>query len=344
MNVLTIGAGIAGLTAARRLQENGHTVTVLDKGRAPGGHMATRRVLNGDADRPELAELAFDHGAQYFTARDARFAHEVEGWHKARVAQLWHGKLAAFDSEGREPVDDGHARWVGVPGMSAIARHLARGLDVLCNRRVTGLERDAASGAVAWHASLADQRTLGPFDAVVVALPAPQALPLVAASPSLSRAVGAVRMHPCWAVMVAFDDRVATPFDAAFVTSSPLGWVARDRSKPQRGLAETWVLQASADWAAAHVDDDADVVGPFLLNAFADLVRARLPLPVHLAAHRWRYACGHPPAHHGALVDVDLRMAACGDWCAGNRVEGAFLSGVAAADALLAQREVRSQK
>ncbi len=84
MNVLTIGAGIAGLTAARRLQENGHTVTVLDKGRAPGGHMATRRVLNGDADRPELAELAFDHGAQYFTARDARFAHEVEGWHKAR--------------------------------------------------------------------------------------------------------------------------------------------------------------------------------------------------------------------------------------------------------------------
>jgi predicted NAD/FAD-dependent oxidoreductase len=310
-------------------------VTVLDKGRAPGGRVATRRVLNGDADRPELADLAFDHGAQYFTVRDGRFAGEVEGWHRARVVQVWHGKLAAFDSEGREPVEDAHTRWVSVPGMSAIARHLTRGLDVQCGTRVTALERvGSPGGAAAWRATLADGRTLGEFDAVIVATPAPQAVPLVAASPLLSMAVGAVRMHPCWAVMVAFDDRVATPFDAAFVTSSPLGWMARDRSKPQRGLAETWVLQASADWSTAHVDDDAESVGPFLLNALADLVRARLPLPVHLSAHRWRHACGHPPAHHGALVDAELRLVACGDWCAGNRVEGAFLSGVAAAGAL----------
>ena len=70
--------------------------------------------------------MAFDHGAQYFTVRDTRFNLEVERWHKARVVQLWHGKLASFDSEGREPVEDDHARWVGVPGMSAIGRHLAR--------------------------------------------------------------------------------------------------------------------------------------------------------------------------------------------------------------------------
>ena len=336
MTVVTIGAGIAGLTASRQLQEQGHVVTVLDKGRAPGGRAASRRVLNGDADRPELAELVFDHGAQYFTVRDSRFATEVERWHKARAVQVWHGKLAAFDSEGREPVDDAHARWVGVPGMSAIARHLARGLDVQCGARVIALERGRHGGpGAAWRASLADGRTLGPFDAAIVATPAPQALPLVAASPLLSDAVAGVRMHPCWAVMVAFDDRVATPFDAAFATSSPLGWMARDRSKPQRGLAETWVLHASADWSTAHVDDDADSVGPFLLNALADLVRARLPLPVHLSAHRWRHACGHPPAHVGALVDAGSNLAACGDWCAGNRVEGAFLSGMAAADALL---------
>jgi len=335
MKVLTIGAGIAGLTAARRLQDRGHVVTVLDKARAPGGRVATRRVLNADADRPDLVDLAFDHGAQYFTVRDSRFATEVEGWHKARAVQVWHGTLATFDSEGREPVDDAHTRWVGVPGMSAITRHLARGLDVQCGARVTTLTRDGApGGGAAWHAALVDGRRLGPFDAAIVAVPAPQAVPLVAASAPLSESVGAVRMHPCWAVMVAFDDRVATPFDAAFVTSSPLGWMARDRSKPQRGLAETWVLHASADWSAAHVDDDADSVGPFLLNAFADLVRARLPLPAHLSAHRWRHACGNPPAHHGALIDAGAGLVACGDWCAGNRVEGAFLSGTAAADAV----------
>jgi len=344
MRILTIGAGVAGLTAARRLRESGHTVTVLDKGRAPGGRVATRRVLNGDADRPEFAELGFDHGAQYFTVRDPRFARAVEGWHEAGVVRAWQGTLASFDSEGREPVDDAHARWVGVPGMSAIARHLALDLDVRCGARVAALERDGESAAGAWHASLADGRGLGPFDAVIVATPAPQALPLVTASAPVAKAVGAVRMHPCWAVMVAFDDRVVTPFDAAFVTSSPLGWMARDRSKPRRGLAETWVLHASAAWSAAHVDDHPDAVGPFLLNAFADLVRARLPLPVHVSAHRWRHACGDPPAHHGALADRDLKLVACGDWCAGNRIEGAFLSGVAAAAALLAPGDERDTR
>jgi predicted NAD/FAD-dependent oxidoreductase len=141
-------------------------------------------------------------------------------------------------------------------------------------------------------------------------------------------------MHPCWAALVAFDDRVNAPFDGAFVTSSPLGWIARDRSKPQRGPAETWVLHASAGWSAAHVDDDAEAVGPFLLNAFADLVRARLPLPVYLGAHRWRDACADPPLGTGAFLDGDRRVIVCGDWCAGNRIEGAYLSGLTAASLL----------
>jgi renalase len=329
VTVLVVGAGIAGLTAARWLQEQGHAVTIADKGRAPGGRVSTRRVLNGDADRAELTSIAFDHGAQYFTVRDPRFDLEVERWHKARAVRLWHGKLAAFDSEGREPVEDEHARWVGVPGMSAIGRHLSRGLDVRCGVQIAALEHDGRTPR--WLAATAAGQMLGPFDAVILTLPAPQALPLVAASPLLTAAVGGVRMHPCWAALVAFQEPVSTPFDAAYVTSSPLGWIARDRSKPQRGLAETWVLHASAAWSAAHVDDAADAVGPFLLNAFADLVRARLPLPAYLGAHRWRFACADPALAVGALADPDQRLYVGGDWCAGNRVEGAFLSGLAAA-------------
>jgi renalase len=329
VTVLVVGAGIAGLTAARWLQEQGHAVTVADKGRAPGGRVSTRRVLNGDADRAELTSMAFDHGAQYFTVRDARFNLEVERWHKARVVQLWHGKLASFDSEGRDPVEDEHARWVGVPGMSAIGRHLARGLDVRCGVQITVLQHDGHTPR--WLASTAAGQTLGPFDAVIVTTPAPQALPLVAASRLLMQAVSSVQMHPCWAALVAFEEPVSTPFDAAYVTSSPLGWIARDRSKPHRGLAETWVLHASAAWSSAHVDDAADVVGPFLLNAFADLVRAGLPLPAYLGAHRWRFACADPALSAGALADPDQRLYVGGDWCAGNRIEGAFLSGLAAA-------------
>jgi len=328
VTVLVIGAGLAGLTAARRLREQGCAVRVLDKGRAPGGRLATRRVINDEADKPEHASLAFDHGAQYFTVRDRRFAGEVEAWHKARVVQVWHGTLAAFDSEGREVVEDEETRWVGVPGMSAIGRHLARGLDVAAGVRVDAL---APTPDARWTARTGTGDVLGPFEAVVLAVPAPQALSLLTALPALSETVRRVSMHPCWTALVAFDDRVKAPFDGAFVRSSPLGWIARNRSKPQRDIAETWVLHATAEWSAAHLEDDADAVGPFLLNAFADLVRAPLPLPVYLGAHRWRHACADPGLGMAALADDEARLVVCGDWCLGNRVEAAFLSGLEAA-------------
>jgi renalase len=334
MNILVVGAGLAGLTAARAAVEHGQRVRVLERSGAPGGRLATRRVLDGDADRPEHSTLEFDHGAQYFTVRDARFAAEVEAWQKARVAQVWHGKLAAFDSEGREAVEDDTTRWVGVPGMSAIARHLARGLDVTCNARVEALERHGEQAGLTWFARLHTGERQGPYDAVVVAVPAPQALPLVVASSALIDRVSRVRMHPCWAALVAFADRVHAPFDGAFATSSPLGWFARNRSKPQRGLAETWVLHANAGWSASHLADDPGAVSAFLLNAFADLVRAPLPLPVHLSAHRWGFAAADPCLNVGALVDREQRLVVCGDWCLGNRAEAAYLSGRAAAEAL----------
>lgn len=334
-NILVIGAGIAGLTAARALQERGHVVTVLDKGRAPGGRVSTRRVVDDDADRPEFTRLSYDHGAQYFTVRDPRFEAEIQAWHKARIIQVWQGKLAAFDSEGREALEDGYTRWVGVPGMSAIPRHLAQGLDVHCPVRVGSLVRDRGNGAEGWYATPAGGgEGFGPFDAAVVAVPAAQAAPLVAASPALAEAASAVHMHPCWATAVTFADRVLTRFDAAFVSNSPLGWVARDNSKPKRGLAETWMLHATPLWSAAHFDDPPQAVSAFLLNAFGDLVPSRLPLPVHVAEHRWSLACASPPLSVGVLCDSERNLVVCGDWCAGNRIEGAFLSGLQAAEAL----------
>ncbi len=337
MHILVIGAGLAGLTAARTLAGQGHRVTVLERNEEPGGRLAALHAVNEDADQPALTALAFDHGAQYFTVRDARFDAEVHAWHEARVARVWHGTLASFDSEGREAVDDGVTRWVGAPHMDAIGTYLADGLDITYNTRVVSLTRaNAHDGPPQWHAATRTGHGYGPFDAVIVATPAPQAVPLLAACPALATAAGNVRMHPCWAVLVAFETRVQTRFDGAFVSASPLAWIARDRSKPRRGFAETWVLHASPTWSAAHMDDGADAVGPFLLNAFADLVRAGLPRPAWLTAHRWRHACASPPLNTGVLADDEQHIVLAGDWLHGNRVEGAFLSGLAAAERVMA--------
>ena len=62
-HIAVIGAGIAGIACARTLAQAGHRVTVFEKSQAAGGRMATHYSEYG----------GFDHGAQYFTVRDARF-------------------------------------------------------------------------------------------------------------------------------------------------------------------------------------------------------------------------------------------------------------------------------
>ena len=315
MKVAVVGAGIAGLTAAQALADRGHQVVVFEKAAAPGGRMATRVVQNVEKARG-TTDLAFDHGAQYFTARDPRFAAAVDRWERDRLVARWTPRLVSFDGDGWEDVAPGVDRYVGLPGMGAIANALAQPLDVRYSHNIESLQPLARE-----------------FDRVIVAVPSGQATTLLAGIPALDQKLAAIVMKPCWAVLAAFEEPVAARFDAAFVAGSALGWIARNQSKPKRDWKiDTWVLHATTSWSAAHVDDEADLVGAFLMEAFEDLVRAGLPRAFYATAHRWRHAVADPPLAIGAIHDAESRITLCGDWCAGARVEDAFLSGLAAAE------------
>jgi predicted NAD/FAD-dependent oxidoreductase len=194
-----------------------------------------------------------------------------------------------------------------------------------------------------WRVRARDNAVVGEFEGVVLALPPRQARTLVPDRSGLAPRVDSVIMKPCWAALAAFEEPVTPRFDAAFVSGSPLGWIARDGSKPKRDRTETWVLQATREWSAAHADDRSDTVGPFLLDAFANLIRAGLPRPFFLAAHRWREAVADPPLSIGALHDRDLGLTICGDWCAGSRIEDAFISGLEAATWISSSRPGRAR-
>ena len=316
MKTAVVGAGIAGLSAATALRDRGHDVVVFERARGPGGRAATRRV--DGIDMPKAARgatLAFDHGAQYFTVRDPRFQAVVDGWLRDRLVARWDGRLVSFDSEGWDELTTTTTRYVGIPGMSAIGRAMADTLEVRYEQRIESLDPLRRE-----------------FDRVILAITADQAKPLVAHLPDLSTTLANVVSRPCWAVLAAFEERVPARFDGAFVHGSPLGWVARNQSKPKREWkVDTWVLHATSTWSRMHLDDDPEVVGSVLMEAFHDLIPNGLPRAFYATAHRWRYASADPPLAVGAIHHAESRLTLCGDWCLGSRIEDAFLSGLAAA-------------
>ncbi|WP_374246109.1 NAD(P)/FAD-dependent oxidoreductase, partial [Zoogloea sp.] len=164
-SIAIVGAGIAGLSCATQLQAAGFALTVIDKSRGPGGRMSTRR---GDG-------WQCDHGAQYFTARDPAFRAEVARWQRAGVADLWPARIAVLGGDRGHGQDIPPDRFVGVPRMTAPARLLADGLPLALSTTVTEL-RPSPDGW--WLVSAEHGLHPTRFDGVLLAVPAPQAVPL----------------------------------------------------------------------------------------------------------------------------------------------------------------------
>ena len=147
-------------------------------------------------------------------------------------------------------------------------------------------------------------------------------------------------MNGCWAAMLSFGQPLELPFDGAFVHQSLLSWIARNNSKPGRsGDQESWVLHASPEWTGNCLEDEPEEVLPKLVEAFWQATGAKKRTSDYAAIHRWRYAIPPEPLESRCLFDPQLRIGACGDWCSGPRVEGAFLSGMAIAGRVLADAE-----
>jgi hypothetical protein len=311
-DILIIGGGMAGLSAATALAATGQRIIVLDKGRGPGGRMAARRA--------EIAgeQVSFDHGAQYFTARDPAFGEVVGEWEKKGVVARWSAA--------------GEDAWVGTPGMNASVKHMAAGLDVRWNVRAERIARDGAlwrveAGEALFHAAT-----------VLVAVPAEQAAVLLAEpAPDFAARAAAVISAPCWAVMAAFSERLPLA-DAIHSHTGPISWAARNSAKPGRSGTETWVIHASPARSRELIDLAKDEVASILLADFFTATGAAPAIPQHLDAHRWLYAQPEARKGTGPLYDPVLSIGIAGDWLHSPRVEGAWLSGRAVAQALLQER------
>jgi hypothetical protein len=308
MRIAIVGAGMAGLSCGQRLSRLGHEVRLFDKGRGPGGRMATRRMEDGGTT------LHFDHGAQYFTARDPRFVEQVAHWEASGVAARW---AAAGDDA-----------WVGTPAMNAPLKAMAGELGVQFGTRIEQLVRDGEGWQIDGEGA-PDAR----FDAVLVAVPAEQAGPLLQPhAPAMATLADQTASDPCWTLMAGFEAPLALVQDT-LRQRGPIGWAARNNAKPGRASEECWVVQASPEWSRAHLEEDAETVAAALLAELAEANAGPLPRQLGATAHRWRFARSGT-AGEEALWDAEQRIGVCGDWLIGPRVEAAYMSGLLLAEAV----------
>jgi renalase len=311
---------MAGLAAASTLAAQGHRVTLFDKGRGPGGRMSTRRVTTAGG------EISFDHGAQFFTARDPAFVSAIKALASQGVVAPWDGVVRKDGTGNSTPLSQ-DTLWVGVPGMNAVVRALATDHNVSWGVRVLALQRHDAG----WQVETAEGLK-GPFDQVIIAVPAEQVSDLVQPfHADFAAQASSVQSEPCWAAMLAFDRPISLPSSALQLDDHPvLGFVSQNHSKPGRADMPALVVHATPAWSAAHLEDDAIIVAQALSHATSGLVDGWSE-PMFLSAHRWRYARvgkvqGDRPIQR-ALWDVELGLGVCGDWLLGPRIECAFLSG-----------------
>ncbi|WP_221801063.1 NAD(P)/FAD-dependent oxidoreductase [Oceanobacter mangrovi] len=320
--IAIIGAGMAGLSALQILAAAGHPVTVFEKSRGSGGRMASKK----------LQQDSWDMGAQFMRAHSQEFADQLAHWQQQGIVTEWPLQAWQIDQHGQRPSDDNVKRYVASPRMTALSRQLLQpACEFISHCRIIQIEQTAAGQ---WTLIDEQQQRHGPYDGVVIAVPAAQAIPLLSSAPEL-QPYCELPMLPCWILLLAFDQPLDTPFDAAFVKQGPLGWIARNNSKPGRDQRESWVIQANHQWSLQRLDSDRHQIQQQLQQAFAELVQPTEPAPAQAWLHRWLYAIPASRSQQGCLINHNGRLAVAGDWLHWPSLEGAWHSGRLAASRLL---------
>lgn len=319
MKIAIIGAGMAGLSAARRLNGN-HDVVLFDKSRGVGGRISTRYA----------GEYEFDHGAQYFTISDPGFDADMKLMDNEAVQ--WESR-GLYLRSGTMTADTGRPRWVGAARMNGLPKAMASGLNIQLGRRIARIAGVAGELTLRFE----DGSTEGPFDRVICTAPAPQAIDLLSPRSPLQTILAEVDMHACFALMVGWPEPFDPGWDSLRASDLPISWIARNSSKPGRDDAlSTLVVHAAPDWSDEYAQADRDWVQSVMLDAASILCDRKLDQAPHIALHRWLYAYANVGVGQDCLIDPALGVVLAGDWCVGGRVEGAYVSGRAAADAISA--------
>jgi renalase len=335
-DIAIIGAGLAGITCGQYLQQQGQNIVFLEKSRGLGGRMATRRLHNTIAD----------HGAKFLTSQGIHTQELITTLMAKGVVTPWQGRADCY---------------VAPLGMSAIAKNLATGLDIRLNHKVDKINSTDQGWSIFFAATDLDHPTPIAAKALILAIPAPQALDLLLPLGSLDEnpldssyltQLAGVEYDACITVMAGYEPEFQQTLDiqnptwqaATFPEDSTLAWVGIDSSKRSQSPQPIVVLHSTPDFAAQHLESvDLNSLGQELLNIASTHLLPELNSPQWFQVHRWRYAQPKTFLYIPCFpAPTTSPLVCCGDWCqdssldvsTGSFIENSLASGLAAAQYL----------
>jgi renalase len=289
---------MAGAACAAELHRAGRAVRLIERGRAPGGRMAS----------PLVHGRRVDLGAGYFTVRDEGFRAVVEDWQRRGLARPWTDTFAVLEAGHAPTTKAGPMRWAAPGGLRTLVRDVLDGLPIETEQVVDAL----------------------PDGPVVLAMPDVQAARLVTVA-------DAVDNRPTIAVVCGFAER-SWPFtDAGFVQDHPdVTFVADDGARRGDG-APVLVAHTTPERAARHLDHPDDAIAP-VVAALREVLGVDLPVWTESHRWTFAQPAGQHDAAFGFVTVDRREIGLAGDqWCpkGSPRVESAWRSGTDLARALV---------
>lgn len=333
MVVGIIGAGIAGLTAGRELAKAGHEVTIIEKSRGFGGRMATRYAGKNDATK-------LDHGASYFRAESPEFQEFTAELIEKNLIRVWGSNFSFFDGENlidRHPNPGAATAFTAIDGMNSIGKYLSRWVDVKTNTRAGGLTYFGKnrSRKRTWMINLTSRDTFE-ADAVIIALPAPQAYGIINSTIDetntlkMVRVINDIEYKPCYSLMLGYGESADLPaWQGVVCQKSWLDFISNETSKRESSSEAAFVLHASESFTKQNRQQPEDVVQKKMIQEFAKIAGSWVLSPEWQQLHFWRLSRAKkfledPYLEH---ADPEAPLALIGDYFRGNTIDHAYTSG-----------------
>ena len=307
--VVIIGAGIAGIFCAKRLQSVGLNPIIYEKSRAVGGRVSTRRIDNGE----------FNHGARKigdFSTLPIAFDFEKNIFENGYRSGLLKRERAYFTF---------------TKSMSKFTGFLSNDLKIEKSSKLVSIKRSFSGSFSLTFLNL--DRAIE-CDILILAIPQPQAVSLLERDfSSIVQGLKSCSMRASAAALFGFQTTLETNFEIIEnhkITATREKYGTRDNN-----LLDCWTVHTKKKYGTRFSRLQKAEIATILFADFQRVISKKIETPVYKSGHRWLYGFTERPLGVSSILDGDNKIGLCGDWCLGEGVLDAASSGVSLANRVI---------